>query len=336
MLADRRRRSPCTTSTQPRDPTAARRRGGDVGARRVTLAIAAVAVLLGAGLQSATGFGFALVSAPVLFALLGPREAVSAGALLSIELSLLTLATERRVPRVLHREAFALVAWSLPGLALGAVALRELPDRVLSVLVAVGVLGALGLRLRGRAAGAGAQDGAAGGVAGGGVRGVAGGGGVAGGSVGGAAGGGAAGGGGGGAAGGGVGGGVGGAAAAIRPASGWHTAAAGVTSGALSTATSLSGPPLVLHLVARGLSPDQMRDTLAAVFVALAVLTAGALLLAGTFEMPSGLVVLVVAGAAGQVIGRRGFAWLSGGRHEDALLAVLAVTAVVALVSSVL
>jgi uncharacterized membrane protein YfcA len=294
----------------------------------VTLAIAAVAVLLGAGLQSATGFGFALVSAPVLFALLGPREAVSAGALLSIELSLLTLATERRVPRVLHREAFALVAWSLPGLALGAVALRELPDQVLSVLVAVGVLGALGLRLRGRTAGAGAQDGAAGGVAGGGVRDVSGGGG--------AAGGGAAGGGGGGAAGGGVGGGVGGAAAAIRPASGWHTAAAGVTSGALSTATSLSGPPLVLHLVARGLSPDQMRDTLAAVFVALAVLTAGALLLAGTFEMPSGIVVLVVAGAAGQVIGRRGFAWLSGGRHEDALLAVLAVTAVVALVSSVL
>ncbi|HEV7806052.1 MAG TPA: sulfite exporter TauE/SafE family protein [Solirubrobacteraceae bacterium] len=261
----------------------------------MTLAIAAVAVLLGAGLQSATGFGFALVSAPVLFAVLGPRHAVSAGALLSIELGLLTLATERRVPRVLAGEALALIAWSLPGLAIGAVALRELPDRVLSVLVAVGVLGALGLRLRGRslAPGTVVQSGREPGV-------------------------------------------VGSAGNVIPPAQGWHTAAAGVTSGALSTATSLSGPPLVLHLVARGLSPDQMRDTLAALFVALAVLTTGALMLADTFELPSGLVVLLVAGIAGQVIGRRGFAWLSGGRHEDALLAVLAVTAVVALVSSVL
>jgi uncharacterized membrane protein YfcA len=190
------------------------------------------------------------------------------------------------MPRVLHGEALALVAWSLPGLALGAVALRELPDRALSVLVAVGVLVALGLRMRGRAAGRPADAPATGG--------------------------------------------------AISPPRAWRTAAAGVTSGALSTSTSLSGPPLVLHLVARGLSPDQLRDTLAAVFVALAVLTAGALLLAGSFEIPSGLVVLLAAGLAGQVIGRRGFAWLSDGRHEDAVLAVLAITAVVALVSSVL
>jgi uncharacterized membrane protein YfcA len=258
----------------------------------VAAAAAAAAVFLGAGLQSATGFGFALVSAPILFALLGPRQAVTAGALLGIELSLLTLATERRVPRVLHGEALALVLWSLPGLALGAVALRELPDRVLSVLVAVAVLAGLVLRLRGRdrALRAPAPDEPAAGAAG----------------------------------------------EPIVRARPWSTAAAGVSSGALSTATSLSGPPLVLHLLARGLSPQQMRDTLAAVFVALAVLSAAALLIAGTFVTPSGLGVLLAAGLAGQVIGRRGFALLRGGRHEDAMLAVLAVTAVVALVSSVL
>lgn len=246
----------------------------------MTLALAAaVAVFVGAALQSATGFGFALVSAPVLFALLGPREAVSAGALLGIWLGLLTLATERRMPRVLRGEALALVAWSLPGLAIGAFALRELSDRVLSVVVAVAVVGALILRLRSRAP---AEP-----------------------------------------------------AAAIEPPRPWRTAAAGVSSGALSTATSLSGPPLVLHLVSRGLAPAQMRDTLAAVFVALALLTVATLLIAGTFEMPRDVLVLLAAGLAGQVAGRRGFARLALGRHEDAMLAVLALTAVVALVSSV-
>lgn len=276
----------------------------------MTTAVAALAVFVGAGLQSATGFGFAMVTAPILFGLLGPQEAVSAGALLGIELSSLTLATERRVPRVLAGEAFALVAWSLPGLALGAVALRELPDRALSVLVAACVLGALGLRLRARGDGQrGAElvrteaeragqraevsphvsateaDASSG---------------------------------------------------ALAPTRRWRTAAAGLSSGALSTSTSLGGPPLVLALLARGASPQQLRDTLAAVFVALAVLSALVLLVAGTFVVPRGLVALLVAALAGQVVGRRGFALLDGERHENALLAVLVLTAVVALVSSVL
>jgi hypothetical protein len=44
----------------------------------------------------------------------------------------------------------------------------------------------------------------------------------------------------------------------------------------------------------------------------------------------------VGAGLAGQVLGRRGFAWLGDGHHENAVLAVLALAATVALVSSVL
>ncbi len=79
----------------------------------MTVAAAALALFVGAALQSATGFGFALVSAPILFALLGPRAAVTAGVVIGVLLNSLTLATERRRPQVLVREAVALVAWSL-------------------------------------------------------------------------------------------------------------------------------------------------------------------------------------------------------------------------------
>ncbi|HEV2775637.1 MAG TPA: TSUP family transporter [Solirubrobacteraceae bacterium] len=118
----------------------------------MSVAVAALAVLVGAALQSATGFGFSLVAAPLLFAVLGPQEAVSAGVLLGLLLNGLTLATERRRPVVLTRDARLLVGWSVPGLLLGALALRELPERPLSALVGVAVLAGLAVRLRGGAA----------------------------------------------------------------------------------------------------------------------------------------------------------------------------------------
>jgi uncharacterized membrane protein YfcA len=240
----------------------------------VTAAGAALALFAGAALQSATGFGFALVSAPILFALLGPREAVTAGVLVAIATNLLTLAGERRRPEVRAGDASALLAWSLPGLALGAIALRELSERVLSLLVAVAVLGGLLLRLAGRRA-----------------------------------------------------------AATARPRA-WQLPAAGVTGGALSTATSLNGPPLVFCLLARGASPAQMRDTLAVIFIAHAVLGLPALLLTGTFALPAALWLLLPAGVAGQLLGRRAFGRLRGEHYERAVLAVLGVTALTALGAS--
>lgn len=239
------------------------------------IALAVAAVFLGASLQSATGFGFALISAPILFAAFGPREAVTAGVLVGIEISALTLATERRMPRVLTGEALGLVAWSVPGLAAGALALRELPDRLLSAVVALGVLGGLALRVRARRAQV---------------------------------------------------------AARVRW---WSRPAAGLSSGALSTSTSLSGPPLILYLLARGVTAAQMRDTLAAVFVSLCVLSAPALLATGTFDVPPAPVALFAAGAAGQLLGRRIFARLAGERYENVVLAVLAAAALVALATSV-
>ncbi|HEV2786864.1 MAG TPA: sulfite exporter TauE/SafE family protein, partial [Solirubrobacteraceae bacterium] len=226
----------------------------------MTIAGAALALFLGAALQSATGFGFALVSAPVLFALIGPQEAVTAGVLVALVPNTLTLAGERRRPQVLVRDAVGLLVWSLPGLVVGALALSALSDRLLSVLVAVAVLAGVALRaLSRRAAGTGPP---------------------------------------------------------LRP---WYLPAAGVSGGVLSTATSLNGPPLVFYLLARGATPAQMRDTLATIFLVLALLGVPALLLSGTFVVPDGLVVMLLAALAGQLLGRRAFGWLRGERYELAV-----------------
>ncbi|MDX6683188.1 MAG: uncharacterized protein QOG94_3227 [Solirubrobacteraceae bacterium] len=241
----------------------------------MTVAGAVLALFVGAVLQSATGFGFALVSAPILFALLGPREAVTAGAIVAILLNGLTLATEGRRPQVLVRDAVALVAWSLPGLAIGVLALHEVPRRPLSVVVALAVLAGLALRVRSRRS------------------------------------------------------------AAIARPRGWHVPVAGLAAGALGTSTSLNGPPLVFCLLARPVSPRQTRDTLAAIFLAEAVLGLPALLLSSTFTMPRAIVALLVAGLAGQLLGRRAFGWLRGERYERAVLAALALTAIVAVATSI-
>ncbi len=250
----------------------------------MTLAVAALALFVGAALQSATGFGFALVSAPILFALLGPREAVTAGVLVALVPNLLTLFGERRRPQVLGRDTVGLLLWSLPGLALGALALRELSDQVLTAFVALAVLAGVALRAWSRRTSARTARTAR--------------------------------------------------TAAAPPLAPWQLPATGVTSGVLSTATSLNGPPLVFYLLARGAKPEQTRDTLAAIFLVHAVLGVPALLLSGTFAMPDAIGVLVVAAFAGQVLGRRAFGWLRGERYELAVYAVLVATGLVALAAS--
>lgn len=243
----------------------------------MTVAGAALALFLGAALQSATGFGFALVSAPVLFALIGPQEAVTAGVLVALVPNTLALAGERRRPQVLVRDVLALLAWSLPGLALGAVALRELSEQLLSALVAAAVLGGVALRALTRRSRRPAASG---------------------------------------------------------PPRPWHLPVAGVTSGAMSTSTSLNGPPLVFYLLARGAAPMQTRDTLATIFLIHAVLGVPALLLSGTFAMPDAIWALLLAALAGQLLGRRAFGWLHGDRYEPAVYAVLVATALVAVVAA--
>ena len=113
------------------------------------LALAAgVAVMTGAALQSSIGFGFALVAAPLLFAATSPPEAVGLMIVLAIEVSLLTLLTERRRPQPVWREAIVVVLWSLPGALAGVAVLRALDELALQLLVTACVLVALAVNLR--------------------------------------------------------------------------------------------------------------------------------------------------------------------------------------------
>jgi uncharacterized membrane protein YfcA len=240
-------------------------------------AITAVAVLSGATLQSATGFGFGLVAAPLLFAATSPEEAVGLMMILGLEINALTLAGERRRPRPLRAEAVALVSWALPGMLAGVLVLRSLDATALQVVVTVGVLASLAVRR-------------------------------------------------------------------LRPAPGdpgrWALPAAGLAAGALNTATSTSGPPLVLYLLRRDAEPAVVRDTLTVIFLAFSILGALALAVTQTTEaIPgagwvAGLLPLVLLG---HLLGRRGFVRLAGGRrYELALTVTLVAAALAGLVTVVL
>jgi uncharacterized membrane protein YfcA len=110
------------------------------------LVLAAVGVAVGAALQSATGFGFSLVAAPLLFAAIGPAEAVGMLIVLGLEVNLLTIGTERRRPAPLGRETARLLAWSLPGALAGVALLRSLSPLALQIALTAGVVGALLVR----------------------------------------------------------------------------------------------------------------------------------------------------------------------------------------------
>ena len=117
------------------------------------MALAAAAALLGAAVQSATGFGFALILSPALFAVLDRYEAVTALLGLGVALSLLILFEGGRPGPVRWRQLVPVLLAAVPGLALGAVALALLPKSALQVLVGLVVLGAAARQLRARLSG---------------------------------------------------------------------------------------------------------------------------------------------------------------------------------------
>ena len=99
-------------------------------------ALLAVAVLLGAATQRATGLGFALVAAPFLVLLTGPAVGVSLSNALSASLCALVLARTWR--RALWREVAVLAVPALLVIPLGVLVVRTLPEGPL--LVAIGAL----------------------------------------------------------------------------------------------------------------------------------------------------------------------------------------------------
>jgi uncharacterized protein len=108
--------------------------------------LAVAGVLAGAACHSATGFGFALVAAPIVVAALPPETAVSTVLLVGILTSLMTLTTERRVPSPLWGESAQIVAVGAVGAVAGALLLEALDRTTLQILVSVSVIAALATR----------------------------------------------------------------------------------------------------------------------------------------------------------------------------------------------
>jgi uncharacterized membrane protein YfcA len=238
------------------------------------MALAAVAAFAGAAVQSATGFGFALVLSPALFAVMDPVEAVTALLVLGLALNLLVLFEGGRPEHVDWRALAPMLVAAVPGLAIGAVALTQLSKEVLQVAVGVAVIAAAGWQLRERARGH----------------------------------------------------------RPLPPAAAWG---AGFASGALTTSISVSGPPLVLWLEARGVRPEEFRASLAASFLALN-LVGGVVLLAaegtGAFDAAAVAVLLVLV-VAGYALGAVAFRRLDRARFFKLVLVLVALTGVASVVA---
>jgi hypothetical protein len=93
-----------------------------------------------------SGFGFALVAAPVLVAVTDPVTSVSILAVAGVFTSTVTLTAGRERPQVAGREATLLVLWALPGLVFGAWLVTRVPADAIRVAVGVLVLAALAQR----------------------------------------------------------------------------------------------------------------------------------------------------------------------------------------------
>jgi uncharacterized membrane protein YfcA len=111
--------------------------------------------------------------------------------------------------------------------------------------------------------------------------------------------------------------------------------ALGFTSGALTTSTGVSGPPLALWLARRGLSPAELRDSLSAVFLAIGIAGLVALipLVHRAHLDPVQIAVGVACVIGGHAVGSRAFARLSPRRFEPLLLAVIVAAGIASIVA---
>ena len=107
-----------------------------------------VGVAAGATLQSAMGFGFALVAGPAVFAVTAPAEAITILLALGTVLNLLVMAAERRPSEIQRREVARILAWAAPGVAGGVLILIALSKPTLQVAVGISVILAVAIQAR--------------------------------------------------------------------------------------------------------------------------------------------------------------------------------------------
>ena len=123
-------------------------------ARREIVAVAVVALLLAVVLQAATGFGFALLAGPSLYAVMAPSHAVALLLILGLCVNVLVLGAERRTLAVDWAGLRPAMLAALPGLPIGAVLVRTLPADALRVAIGVIVCALVADRLLRRTPGA--------------------------------------------------------------------------------------------------------------------------------------------------------------------------------------
>ena len=112
--------------------------------------LVAVATFAAAALQSASGFGFALIAAPAFFAVLGPEEAVATVLALGAVVNVLMLIGERRAKEIRRADLMLPLAFAAPGIGLGVLALQALDKGLLQVIVGISVLATVSVMARPR------------------------------------------------------------------------------------------------------------------------------------------------------------------------------------------
>ena len=111
------------------------------------VAVVAAALLLAVVLQSATGFGFALLAGPSLYAVMDPDRAVALLLILGLLVNALVLGAERRKLAVDWHGLVPAMLAALPGLPIGALLVRILPADALRIAIGVIVCALVAHRL---------------------------------------------------------------------------------------------------------------------------------------------------------------------------------------------
>jgi uncharacterized membrane protein YfcA len=104
------------------------------------IVVAAAGLLLASTLQSATGFGFALVAGPAFYAAFEPAAAVALVLVLAEVVGVLVLFGEHRRPDPEWSAVLPAFVAALPGLPLGALLVRTLSTSSLRILVGLVVV----------------------------------------------------------------------------------------------------------------------------------------------------------------------------------------------------
>lgn len=112
--------------------------------------------------------------------------------------------------------------------------------------------------------------------------------------------------------------------------------ATGFVSGILNTSTSMSGPPIVLYLQGKGLTPATFRSTTNAFFLVTAVGAVGLLFASGSVKpwVLGAFLLAMPAAEGGRMLGNRLFDRIDEARFRRLVYAILLLSATVALLSA--